>query len=188
MLHCSVMEMGNIRSPATPPRALVKVAIDSSRHGLLARRGSVPSPALSNFGHRLPECPQTRGTMQRPDHLAGMGRIEHKWMLMPRNTTIVLGDKMYWSEPDQQFIILVKGHRFVKSIVRHAVNPPLARSLTQDDFSTFMLIDADRRTALEAEASAAYEAGFDRFGEWQMLFKSHAASALTRTSGLALSD
>ncbi|MBV5324597.1 MAG: hypothetical protein J0626_04635, partial [Rhodospirillaceae bacterium] len=128
------------------------------------------------------------GTMHRPSRLADMGHIERKWMPMPRNTTIVLGDKMYWSEPDQQYIILVKGHRFVKSIVRHAAMPPLVRSLTQDDFSTFMQIDADERAALEAEASAAYEAGFDRFDDWQMLFKTKPVIVLTRISGFTLSD
>lgn len=126
--------------------------------------------------------------MRRPGRSAAMGRIERKWMPMPRNTTIVLGDKMYWSEPDQQFIILVKGHRFVKSIVRQAAVPPLARSLIQDDFSTFMHIDPEHRVALEAEASAAYEAGFDRFDDWQMLFKSKTAPVLTKANGFTLSD
>ena len=126
--------------------------------------------------------------MGRPGHLANMGNIERIWVPMPRSMTIVLGDKMYWSEPDQQFIVLVKGHRFAKSIVRQVSDPPLARSLIQDDFSTFMPLDPGHRAALEAEASAAYEAGFDRFEDWQMLFKSKGAPLRASVRSFAVSD
>lgn len=78
---------------------------------------------------------------------------------------------MYWNDIDSQFVILVKGHRFVKSIVRNVAHRPPARDLMRDAFATYVMVQPVFLDFLERRANEAYAAGFDRFDEWQFLFK-----------------